>query len=156
MEWSEVLADPSLQDLPYKVETNQYGQIVMSPASNEHGYFQVEIASRLREQGGGRTVSECSILTADGVKVADVAWGSADFARQHAGENPYGSAPELCVEIASPGNKRSELDEKRRLYFEAGAQEVWECDLEGRMTFYGPGGPIEASGLFPGFPTQIG
>jgi hypothetical protein len=35
MEWIEVLADPVLRDLPYKIELNEYGKIVMSPASNQ-------------------------------------------------------------------------------------------------------------------------
>ncbi len=36
MQWSEVLEDKSLRDLPFKIETNRYGQIVMTPVSNEH------------------------------------------------------------------------------------------------------------------------
>lgn len=156
MEWSEILADPSLNDLPYKIETNAYGQIVMSPASNEHGYYQVEIAAELRSRGQGRTITESSIDTPLGVKVADVVWCSLTFAETHRGENPFSSAPEICVEIASPSNTRAELDEKRSLYFGCGAKEVWECDLQGRVTFYGPTGEITDSALFPGFPKQIG
>ena len=30
MQWAEVLRDPSLQDLPYKIELNEWGQVVMS------------------------------------------------------------------------------------------------------------------------------
>ena len=30
MQWAEVLQDPSLQDLPYKIELNEWGQVVMS------------------------------------------------------------------------------------------------------------------------------
>ena len=37
MNWQEVCEDRSLQDLPFKIELNEYGQIVMSPASNEQG-----------------------------------------------------------------------------------------------------------------------
>lgn len=156
MEWSEVLADPSLHDLPYKVETNEYGQIVMSPASNEHGYYQVEIAAVLREKGSGRTYSEASVQTDRGVKVADVGWCSDAFLARHAGENPFTVAPELCVEIVSPSNSRREIAEKRELYFAAGAFEVWECNLRGQVTFHDPNGPIAESALFPGFPQQIG
>ena len=28
MQWSEVMADKSLQNLPYKIELNEYGKIV--------------------------------------------------------------------------------------------------------------------------------
>jgi hypothetical protein len=32
----------------------------------------------------------------------------------------------------------AEMNEKRDLYFEAGAQEVWLCGLDGKMEFYTP------------------
>lgn len=44
MQWSEVLNDISLANLAYKIELNQDGKIVMSPASNHHRLLQVEIA----------------------------------------------------------------------------------------------------------------
>ena len=31
MQWQDICDDKLLQDLPYKVELNQWGQIVMSP-----------------------------------------------------------------------------------------------------------------------------
>ena len=31
MQWQDVLADKSLQDLPYKIELNEKGNIEMSP-----------------------------------------------------------------------------------------------------------------------------
>lgn len=37
MKWSEVINDKTLQDLPYKIELNEWGHIVMSPVSNLHG-----------------------------------------------------------------------------------------------------------------------
>jgi Uma2 family endonuclease len=156
MEWSEVLADPSLQDLPYKIETNEYGQVVMSPASNEHGYLQAEIAAALRTRGSGRVLTEASIATRSGVKVADVAWCSIAHFSDHRGEDPFSVAPELCVEIASPSNSRVELERKSALYFAAGAHEVWVCDLRGRVTFQTSRGHSEDSDLFPGFPKQVG
>lgn len=156
MEWSEILADPSLQDLPYKVETNEYGQIVMSPASNEHGYYQVEIGALLRACGKGRAYSEASVQTAKGIKVADVAWVSDAFLAGHDGENPFSVAPELCVEIVSSSKSRAEIAEKRELYLADGAAEVWECDLKGRLTLYDSEGEIDQSLLFPEFPRQVG
>ncbi|MEN0109227.1 MAG: Uma2 family endonuclease [Planctomycetota bacterium] len=156
MQWSDILADPSLQDLPYKIETNQYGQIVMSPASNQQGFLQVEIAAALRVRATGRVYSEASIDTGRGVKVADVAWCSDAFHAKHGPSDPFPAAPELCVEVRSPSNSRRELDEKRALYFAAGATEVWECDLQGAVTFFGPAGELTDSTLFAGFPKQIG
>jgi hypothetical protein len=45
-------------------------------------------------------------------------------------------APEICVEIVSPSNSRSEITEKRALYFDAGAAEVWVCALYGSISFF--------------------
>jgi hypothetical protein len=70
----DILADPHLQNLPFKIELNRWGRIEMSPASNRHGMVQVDVAAELRQRTGGRVIVECSIRTSDGVRVADVAW----------------------------------------------------------------------------------
>jgi Uma2 family endonuclease len=66
-------------------------------------------------------------LMPDGVKAIDVAWMSP--AREENASEPVvlERAPEICVEIISLSNRVSEIEEKRVLYFEAGAQEVWIC-----------------------------
>ena len=144
MTWSEVLKDKSLQDLPYKIELNEWGQIVMSPSSNRHGLFQMKVGFALKSQlGAGEVLTECSILTSAGVKVPDVAWCSEDFIRSHGFETPFTSAPELCVEILSPSNSQKEMDEKMKLYFEAGCVEVWLVTEEGDIRYYNPQGQID-------------
>ncbi len=156
MNWSDVLADPCLQDLPYKIELNQYGAIVMTPASNRHGHLQIEIGFLLKTQRPeGRTLSECSVDTPGGVKVADVAWLSESFVAQHRETTPYSKAPDLCIEILSPSNSRREMAEKTQLYFDQGAQEVWLCSEAGKLEFYTPAGQVDASPLFPEFPQAI-
>jgi len=157
MNWSDVLADPSLQNLPYKIETNGLGQIVMTPASNRHGNLQVHLSKMLLDlqQGGGDVQVECSISTPNGVKVADVAWYSDQFIAAHGDATPFEQAPELCIEVCSPSNSRRELEEKMRLYFGQGAQEVWFCSNEGQLEFHAIAGQIDASNLFPGFPASI-
>ena len=74
MQWADVLADSSLQDLPYKIELDEYGRIVMSPATNRHGELQGDLYFLLRRAlaDQGKPLVECSIETAKGVKVADV------------------------------------------------------------------------------------
>jgi len=156
MNWSEVIADSCLQDLPYKIELNQYGAIVMTPASNRHGYLQTEIVFRLRAQmSSGRVQVECSVDTPAGVKVADAAWYSDQFFNTHGDSTPYEQAPELCVEVVSPSNSRREMEEKIQLYFGQGAQEVWLCSEAGTLEFFSPTGPLEASTLFFEFPSAI-
>lgn len=154
MNWEEVCNDPSLQDLPYKIELNRHGQIVMSPASNWHGALQVRISSQLLGLGG-EVITECSIETSDSTKVADVAWLSPEFVEEFGMTTPYLKAPEICVEILFPSNSEEEMVEKRALYFEAGAREVWECDQDGVMTFYRNLEMIEQSELAPEFPKRM-
>ncbi len=156
MLWSQVIADPALRNLPYKVELNEWGKIVLSPASNKHGLLQAEIAGFLREnRTGGKVITECSISTPKGVKVADVAWGSNDFFARNGLETPYQVSPELCVEILSPSNSTPEIDEKVALYLSKGACEVWVCDEEGLMTFFTHQGRIATSELFPNVPDAV-
>jgi hypothetical protein len=45
--WKEIVADPNLHGLPYKVETNQRGQIVLSPHRFDHSYAQGDIIELL-------------------------------------------------------------------------------------------------------------
>ena len=64
MKWSEVIAEKNLQDLPYKIELNEWGNIVMSPASNRHSFLQMAIAMLLAAQkSDGHTFNECSVET---------------------------------------------------------------------------------------------
>jgi len=146
MQWADVLNDPTLKNLPYKIELNERGQIVMSPASNKHGLLQSRIARALGNQlDKGEIISEASIKTGKGVKVADVAWISDQFIQKHGFETPFTAAPEICVEILSPSNSQEEMCEKRQLYFERGAQEVWIVSEEGVVHLYDSSGLIQES-----------
>lgn len=148
MQWSEVLADPTLRDLPYKIELNEYGKIVMTPASNRHGNVQAHIARRLWESlPAGEVITECSVETDKGVKVADVAWCSPEFIDRHGLETPYPEAPEICVEVVSPSNSGREMEEKAALYLSRGAKEVWIAEESGAVRVYGPEGVRENSEL---------
>jgi len=150
MQWSDVLADPTLRDLPYKIELNEYGKIVMTPASNRHGSVQVDVAFRLRQSlVEGRVITECSVETDRGVKVADVAWCSVEFVNRHGLETPFTEAPEICVEVVSPSNSKREMEEKAALYFARGAQEVWIVSESGDVKVYGPEGIRGGSLLAP-------
>ena len=156
--WSRALRDPSLRDLPYKIETNEYGQIVMSPVKLKHGRFQSRIAVLLAEivqRSRGGAVGY-AIETRKGVKVPDVVWISRERSAQIPEDAEASTiAPEICIEVLSESNTRAEIDEKKQLYFEYGALEVWTCDTKGRMRFYGPAGERSASELAPAFPPRI-
>ncbi|MDP2433362.1 MAG: Uma2 family endonuclease [Pseudomonadota bacterium] len=140
MQWAEVLSDKSLRDLPYKIELDKWGNLVMSPASNRHGRLQSVLAALLEKLPQGRTLIECSVATPEGVKVADVAWFSDAFFDRFGYETPYPRAPEICVEVRSPSNSEEELHFKTRLYLGAGAREVWIVLETGEARFFGAEG----------------
>ena len=126
MEWAEVVDNPLLQDLPFKIELNKFGKLLMSPASNKHGRIQSRLASMLiNKLPKGEVITGCSIQTSDGVKVADVTWLSKGFVLEFGFITPYPKAPELCVEIVSPSNSKVEIQQKVDLYLAKGASEVW-------------------------------
>ena len=105
---------------------------------------------------GGRVITECPISTADGVKAADVVWASMERLVELGNEVCFPNAPEICVEIVSPGNSAAEIKEKTMLYFDAGALEVWHCSPDGVLIFNVGGAEQPGrSKLCPAFPNQI-
>ena len=156
MSWQEICSDPALRDLPYKLETDRWGHIVMSPASNRHSLLQGEIQDLLRRHTDScRAFPECSIATTAGVKVADVAWASLDVLGRHGFTNPYPEAPEFIVEVLSDSNTRAEMEEKKELYFARGETEFWLCDVDGAMSFWNNHARLETSELVPDFPPRV-
>lgn len=152
LKWNEVIENPFFRDVPFKVELNKFGQILMSPASNKHGMLQFKVGKNIAaKKKNGEIILECSILTSEGVKVADVAWASDDFLAEFGEQTPYPKAPEICVEVKSPANSKAEMEEKIRLYLEKGALEVWIVSLSGKVTFFTHTGQIEASKFVKGF-----
>jgi len=156
MRWQEVIEHPALQNLPFKIELNEYGKIEMSPASNRHGRFQSKILLLLERYGQhGEFYLECSINTRKGVKVADVAWSSQAFFEKYGEQTPLPVAPEICVEVISPSNSKAEMREKIDLYLAKGAKEVWLCDDSGNIEMHNFEGMIEKSQLLCDFPDKI-
>ena len=147
--WEEVLANPELRKVTGRVETDRFGRILVSPpAAYEDGGYQFRLGRLLEElMSGGRVTVECPISTAGGVRVADVAWASEVFeSNLPANLVCLPNAPEICVEVASPSNTRQELEEKRNLYFAAGAKEYWLC-VGGDMHFFVGDGEQCSSGI---------
>ena len=150
MEWAEVVDNPLLKDLPFKIELNKFGKLLMSPASNQHGQIQIEIGHNLMNQlPEGKVIAECSIQTLEGVKVADVAWASDEFIETFAYKTPYPKAPEICVEIASPSNSKAEIADKVNLYLAKGANEVWIVYENGKIDTFTHTGEIKESSIAP-------
>jgi Uma2 family endonuclease len=156
--WQELVDDPELARWPGKIETDRFGRTIMSPpAAFGHTLHAGKIISLLNELlPEGRALPETPVLTADGIKVPDVTWISAAYAQELETKKPLvlERAPEICVEVLSPSNSGPEMEEKRALYFEAGAREVWICGRDGKMEFYIPD-LAAASRLCPSFPGQL-
>ncbi len=142
----------------WKVETNAQRQILLTTTPKlDHQEFGGEIVRLLHLMlSDGRPLSECGVMTRDGTKEPDVIWASNSMRRAQRKEASFTRAPELCVEVISPSNTRREINQKRRLYFEAGTREVWLCDKESVMTFYTDNENIvPRSILCPEFPARI-
>lgn len=156
MDWSAVCEHPGLRNLPFKIELNERGQVVMSPAKVYHSVLQGEIAALLKPLlPEGKVLTECAIHTTQGTKVADVAWISRAVFRRVKREAECSVAPEICIEILSTANTSREMEEKKALYFENGAREVWFCDENGEVRFFATGGELSASLLCPAFPRHL-
>ncbi|MDR3556163.1 MAG: Uma2 family endonuclease [Syntrophobacteraceae bacterium] len=124
MEWREVVEHPSLKDLPFKIETNAEGYIMMVAAKNRHRLYQARINAWFEHHGQeNRAMQECNIETSDGVKVADVVWGSVEFFKRNRDSDPYQESPEVVVEVISPSNSENARKRKMSLYFDRGANE---------------------------------
>jgi len=157
--WAELLADPELAKFEGRIETDRHGHIIMSPPpAPSHGSLQLEIGHLLRTlMSEGRVLTECPISTADGVKSADVAWASPACMRELGNRVCFPKAPEICVEVLSPKDTQAEIREKKALYFDAGAKEVWLCQQTAAMSFFGSetDQALKVSKLCPRFPKHI-
>ena len=154
MNWQEVVAHPGLRNLPFKIELNEWGQVVMSPFKMARSIAQGRIVRLLPD--AGQCLLSCAIRTPKGVKVADIAYASEARWQLIKHEAAASVAPEICIEILSTINTTSEITAKRDLYFAAGAEEVWTCNKKGVMKFYTTKGEIKQSHLVPDFPRNSG
>lgn len=155
MEWIEICENPMFNDLPFKIETDESGKIIMSPVKLDHSHFQFNIGVILKNLlPEGHILVECAIKTIKGTKVADTVWFSPERWRINKGLAEADKAPEICIEVWSESNTKSEIEEKIMLYLSAGAMEVWIC-RDGNFTFYNATGQIDRSELAPEFPKTI-
>jgi Uma2 family endonuclease len=146
MEWSDVIHNPLFENLPFKIELNRFGQILMTRLGNGHGNLVYQVAHAL-ERGcpQGEIIIECATQTTDGVKVADVAWASTAFIAQFGRVAPYPQAPEICVEILPSSNFEEAMRSKIDLYLARGAHEVWLVDTEANIRIFGYPGELPGS-----------
>ena len=130
------------EDLPYVMPDEMIcelvrGELICESLPGElHGRVAATVLFHLahfvREHRLGRIyAAETGFVLARGpdtVRGPDVAFVSADRA---GGPRPgpfFEGAPDLAVEVLSPGNTKREIADKTRDYFAGGAQAVWVID----------------------------
>ena len=111
------------------------GELIMVPAPNlKHQRVQLELAAQLHQFIKDRALGElfipaCDVLLSDNdVVQPDLLFVSRE--REHllsGGQNVHG-APDLVVEILSPGTAHQDRGEKRALYGKHGVTEYWLVD----------------------------
>ena len=154
-QWDQLCRDPSLNDLPYKVETNRRGQLVLTPISTDRSVRMSSVMGALDEHAPGRSLPSYAIATPEGVKVPDVIWASEDrIGEMKETGDPTTLAPEVCIEVMSDSNDWAEMEEKRALYREAGAEEVWIVTEDREVRFFKTE-EMEESELVSDFPDHL-
>ena len=141
----------------------------MSPAGWHHGYFVIVLGGALlefvRERDLGKVIGgEAGLITKrnpDGVRGIDVGFISRERLAQVESESYLDVAPELVIEVVSPGNTWQEMREKIEEYFGVGVERVWIVEPERRRALVyrdaghfdevGRGGVLRGEGVLDGF-----
>lgn len=156
MKWQDVCERRDLHNLPFKIELNEQGQVIMTLVKVYRSAYQGKLAALLYMMlGSDEVLTECAISTKKGTKVADVAWSSKERFVQIKHEVECSIAPEICVERLSESNTTDEINEKKFLYFENGAEEFWVCDKDRFIKFFNSSRHLHHSLLVPEFPEKI-
>lgn len=136
--WDDVCADPVLSRLPFQIELDKHGRIIMSPAGNwRHATTQGKLCKFLVDRLGGTAANEVAIANPEGTFEPDVVWAPKSFWQvQNPDRADLPSAPPLVIEVLSPSNTEGEMQMKIGAYLAAGAVEVWLVDVDGNARFF--------------------
>lgn len=147
--------------------------VAMPPTGRPHARTEVKLASKLEQfvSRGGRgevLTGEIGIIVQrdpDTVRGADILFVSNERLRQAAPEGYLDVAPELVVEIVSPNDRWSDINEKLEDYFGIGVLAVWLIDPKRRRVHVyrspteavtlGLGGVLSGGEALPGFEIQV-
>jgi Uma2 family endonuclease len=144
----------TVEDLPYLPPDEDRWELVAGelvrepPPGGEHGGIALAVGARLlafvREHRLGRVFGEAGYVLAsepDTVRAPDASFVSTGRISDATRRGPYVvGAPDLAVEVVSPGDTRQEVAEKVGEYLAAGARAVWVIDPRRRtVTTHLPG-----------------
>ena len=153
--WAELAQDKQSPDY---YELTEHGELVLSPrAETNHQHLCAEIAFQLRSQLRGEAVVEAAVLTTTaGIRVPNVVW-MPQARWDQLPRNAVLQAPELVVEVLSPGNRKPEMNHKIQGYLGSGVQEVIVVGLTGTLEYIRQDG-VHATSMFNltlAFPPQL-
>jgi Uma2 family endonuclease len=150
------------------------GRIVrMSPTGDEHGGIEIALGAAIYEfvrtsKVGKVRVGEVGIYTRrnpDHVRGAHVIFISNERYANKTAAPFLEIAPDLVVEVLSPGNTYSEMTEKLREYFAIGVRLVWLVDPVSRSVFayraltevreFALGDDLPGDDVLPGFSVPV-
>jgi Uma2 family endonuclease len=144
--WREILDDPRFANFAGKIDLDRWGRMIVTPVNTEHAGIAGRLARLLEEQLGGRALVEAGVRTADGVFAPDVLWCTDGYWEGRREQTPLETAPDICVEVASPSNTIQDLYTKMRAYLAAGATEAWIVFPRAkRVEFHGRSGQVAVS-----------
>jgi Uma2 family endonuclease len=114
--------------------------VMMSPAGFDHGRFAINVGSALANFVKARSLgivvsAETGFRIArdpDTVRAPDVAFVRADRIPPGGVKGFFQGAPDLAVEVVSPGDSASEVLAKAQDWLQAGCPMVWVVDPETR------------------------
>jgi Uma2 family endonuclease len=174
----KVWTEAELQSMPDDGYSHEIvnGQLVMSPKNNfqheqicERLNFALESFNRLHKLGAVFGSSMGFWMANRNCRAPDVSFVPKERLLR-VGFKPstksfFPGAPDLAVEVLSPGNTRIELDERLADFFSSGARLVWivhpdeqyveVCRSLCDRRIVGPAGPLEGEDLLPGFRLAI-
>ena len=146
------------------------GRLTEVPTSMRHeaiGYNLIVLLSSFVRGHGFVSLGQSGFRMKDGnVRAPDVSFTRKErFPGGHAPDTFGDLAPDLCVEIISPSERRSQMSRKVQEYFDGGTVQVWHVFAERQevVVFTSPtetqtlgaDGLLDAGGLLPGFSCRV-
>jgi Uma2 family endonuclease len=174
----KIWTEAELQALPGDGYVHEVvrGEIVMSPKNNfQHEQicqrlnFALESHNRIHHLGAVFGSSMGFWMENHNCRAPDVAFVAKARLLQ-LGFKPdtktfFPGAPDLAVEVLSPGNTRLEIEERLADFFASGSQLVWiihpdeqfveVCRSRTGRCIVGPSGSLEGGAILPGFSCQV-
>jgi Uma2 family endonuclease len=157
----------SLPDNGYSYEVVN-GELVMSPKNNpQHGRTCIKISTRMetfaeaRQLGWVFDSNTGFWMVNRNLRAPDVSFVATARLPKDSGQGFFEGAPDLIVEVLSPTNRRREMDDRLRDFFESGTKLAWIINVDQQFAevchslsdrkIVGPGGVLDGEDVLPGF-----